>query len=189
MIETERLRLRPWKSGDLQPFATMNADARVRRFFPCPLSPEESDASVATYRRMHELDGYGFFAAELRATSKFIGVLGMQRMSFELAHVSKPAIEIGWRLEPEVWGQGLATEGARGVLQFAFRQIQLAEVVAITVPVNLPSRRVMEKLGMTHDAQDDFDHPKIADAHPLQRHVLYRIRRQAWLDRDASAVS
>ncbi len=173
--------LRPWKAEDLQPFAEMNADPRVRRFFPSLLSREESDASVATYGQMYEQDGFGFFATELRETSRFIGVIGMQRMSFELAHVSKPTIEIGWRLAPEVWGQRLATEGARAMLDFAFRQVQLAEVVAITVPVNLPSRRVMEKLGMTHDPQDDFEHPKIADGHPLKRHLLYRIQKEAWL--------
>ena len=171
--------MRPWKTEDLQPFAEMNADPRVRRFFPSLLSREESDASVATYRQMHERDGFGFFAVEFRETSQFIGCLGMQSLSFELAHVSKPAIEIGWRLTPEAWGQGLATEGARAILRYAFEERGIAEVVAFTVPVNLPSRRVMEKLGMTHHAQDDFDHSNLADGHPLRRHVLYRVRRIA----------
>lgn len=182
MIETERLCLRTWRNEDLLPFAKMNADPRVRKFYPSLLNREESDAAVARYRRMHELDGFCFFVAELRETSSFVGFIGMQRMSFQLPAVSLPVVEIGWRLTPEVWGKGLATEGARAVLRFAFAQIQLTEIVAIAVPINLQSRRVMEKLGMTHDAQNDFDNPKVPDGHPFQRHVLYRIDRNAWLN-------
>jgi RimJ/RimL family protein N-acetyltransferase len=179
VIETERLRLRPWNDEDLLPFAKMNADPRVREYFPSLLSREESDASVVRFRQIRETDGFGFLAAELREKPTFIGFIGLQTMSFPLPGVSQPAVEIGWRLTPEVWGRGLATEGARAVLQVAFTQMQLAEVVAIAVPANLPSRRVMEKLGMTYDPKEDFDNPRIADGHPLQRHVLYRIARAA----------
>jgi RimJ/RimL family protein N-acetyltransferase len=174
-IETERLLLRPWRNSDLAPFSTMNADPRVRRFFPSLLTRKESDASVKLFRQSYKQDGFCFFAAELRATEKFIGFIGIERLPFRLPRVPQDAVEIGWRLTPEVWGQGLATEGARAVLDFAFQRIGLQEVVAITVPTNLPSRRVMEKLGMTYDSRDDFDHLHIADGHPLKRHVLYRL--------------
>lgn len=127
---------------------------------------------------MFARDGCCLFATELRETSDFIGYIGLQRMSFALASVTSPTFEIGWRLTPEIWGQGLATEGARAVLRFAFEEQHLSEVVAITVPANLPSRRVMEKLGMTHNPEDMFDHPKIPAGHPLQRHILYRISRR-----------
>ena len=188
MIETERLILRPWKDTDLPPFAAMNADPRVRRFFPSLLTREESDASVTRFLESHQHDDFGFLAAELRENSQFIGLIGMQAMKFALPRVAQPAAEIGWRLTPEVWGRGLATEGARTVLQFAFEQLRLTEVVAFTVPANLASRRVMEKLGMTHDPHDDFDHPLIEDGHPMQRHVLYRIEREAWLNRLNSSL-
>lgn len=147
MIQTERLLLRPWRQEDRAAFAAMNADARVRRFYPSLLSREESDASIERYQEMYLRDGCCFFAAELRETSAFIGCIGLQRMSFALPSITSPTFEIGWRLTPEVWGQGLATEGARAALQFAFERQNLSEVVAITVPMNLPSRRVMEKLG------------------------------------------
>lgn len=178
MIQTERLLLRPWREEDRTPFAAMNADANVRRFYPTLLTREESDASIERYKAMCKRDSFCFFAAELRETSAFIGCIGLQTMRFQLPRVSQPAVEIGWRLTPEVWGRSLAPEGARAVLRFAFEQRNLSEVVAITTPANLPSRRVMEKLGMTHDPQDAFDHPKIPAGHSLRRHVLYRIRTQ-----------
>ena len=179
MIETERLLLLPWRKEDRGPFAAINADPKVRRFFPSLLSREESDASVDAQESMYSRHGFCLFATELRETSSFIGCIGLQGMTFEIPGVAQPAFEIGWRLTPEMWGQGLATEGARAVLRFALERQRLSEVVAITVPANLPSRRVMEKLGMTHDPQDVFDHPKIPAGHPLQRHVLYRILRRA----------
>ena len=77
------------------------------------------------------------------------------------------------------WNKGLATEGARRAAQYAFESLGSTEIVSFTVPANLPSRRVMEKLGMTHDPVDDFDHPKLPQGHPLRRHVLYRLARPA----------
>jgi RimJ/RimL family protein N-acetyltransferase len=180
MIETQRLHLRPWQEKDLPVFAKLNADPRVRRFFTSQLTQEESNASVALFGRMFALDGFGFMAAELRDTSEFIGLIGIQRMSFLLPGCSTPAVEIGWRFNEKSWGKGLATEGARACLDLAFGQFQLPEVVAFTIPINLPSRRVMEKLGMTRNPEDDFDDPRIAVGHPFQRHVLYRIQKSDW---------
>jgi ribosomal-protein-alanine N-acetyltransferase len=158
----------------------MNADPRVRQFFPSVLTREESDASVTRFLRMYALDGYGFFATELRDTSQFIGMIGIQRMSFLLPGLSVPAVEIGWRLTAESWGKGLATEGARASLQLVFEKFQLPEIVAFTIPANLPSRKVMEKLGMTRNPDDDFDDPRIPAGNPCQRHVLYRIQKSDW---------
>lgn len=180
MIETERLRLRRWHDADLPPFATMNADPHVRQFFPSLMTREESDASVAGFLRMYALDGYAFLATELRETSEFIGLIGIQRMSFLLPGLAVPAVEIGWRLNEKSWGKGLATEGARACLKLAFEQFQLPEIVAFTIPANLPSRRVMEKLGMTRNPDDDFDDPRIPAGNPCQRHVLYRIQKYDW---------
>ena len=180
MIETERLRLRRWREADLPAFAAMNADPMVRRYFSCQLTREESDASVSRFIRMYALDGYGFMATELRANSEFIGLLGIQRMSFVLPGRSTPAVEIGWRFNEKSWGKGLATEGARACLDLAFGQFRLPEVVAFTTPANLPSRRVMEKLGMTRNPDDDFDDPRIPADNPCQRHVLYRIQKSDW---------
>ena len=130
------------------------------------------------------LHGFGFWAAELKGTGDFIGFVGLGVPDFEGRFT--PCIEIGWRLAAAFWNRGLATEGAHAALGYAFSVLALREVVAFTVPANLRSRRVMEKLGMTHDPDDDFDHPRIPEGHPLRRHVLYRIRKHV-LDPDVTS--
>jgi RimJ/RimL family protein N-acetyltransferase len=177
-IETDRLLLRRLRDADREPFARMNADPAVMEHFPARLSREESDRLVANIGAHFELHGFGLWAAELRATGEFIGIIGLAAPRFEAAFT--PCVEIGWRLDAAHWGRGLATEGARAVVRHAFEGIGLEEIVSFTVPANVRSRRVMENLGMTHDAQDDFDHPSLPAGHPMRRHVLYRLRRGAW---------
>jgi RimJ/RimL family protein N-acetyltransferase len=174
-IETPRLLLRAWRDADREPFARLAADPRVMEFLPARLTRPESNAMVDRAQANLARDGFTLFAAELRRTGEFIGFIGLSRPSFE-AHFT-PCVEIGWRLAVEHWNQGLATEGARAVLRIAFEEAGLEEIVSFTVPANLRSRRVMEKLGMTHDPADDFDHPRLPPGHPLRRHVLYRLRR------------
>jgi RimJ/RimL family protein N-acetyltransferase len=179
VAQTERLILRRWLPSDREPFARMNADPRVMEFFPDVLSREESDGAVADRIEPHfERHGFGWCATELRETGAFIGFVGLAVPSFE-AHFT-PCVEIGWRLAAAYWGRGLATEGAREMVRYAFDELALEAIVSMTVPANLRSRRVMEKLGMTHDPSDDFDHPNLPEGHPLRRHVLYRLRRRDW---------
>jgi len=173
MIQTDRLLLRRWKASDREPFARMNADRRVMQFFPRCLSSEESNELAARIDRKIQECGFGLYAAELRETGGFIGFIGLSEPGFE-AHFM-PAIEIGWRLAAEYWNRGLATEGARAVVRHAFEVLALPALVSFTTEKNLPSRRVMEKIGMTHDPDDDFDHPKLAVGDALRRHVLYRL--------------
>lgn len=173
---TPRLLLRRWRESDRAAFAALNADPRVMEFFPSVLSREESDRAVTERIHAHfERYGFGFCAAELRETGAFMGFIGVAVPSFE-AHFT-PCVEIGWRLSVGYWGRGLATEGAREMVRYAFDELALNELVSLTVPGNIRSRRVMEKLGMTRDPADDFDHPHIPEGHPLRRHVLYRLRR------------
>jgi RimJ/RimL family protein N-acetyltransferase len=174
IIETPRLRLRPWTAADRAPFAAMGADPAVMRYFPSLNTAEQSDAMVTRIEAHFAQHGFGFWAAELKATGEFAGVVGLAVPSFTAPFT--PCVEIGWRLAERYWNQGLATEGATAVLRFAFDTLGLTEVVAYTVPDNVPSRRVMEKLRMTHAPRDDFDHPNIPPGHPLRRHVLYRTR-------------
>ena len=174
-IRTARLLLRPWRPEDRVPFARMNADPRVMEFFPAVLSREESDARADRIEKHFQQHGFGNWAVEIPGTTSFAGFLGLGYPGFQ-AHFT-PAVEIGWRLAAEYWNQGYASEGARAVLDFGFTCLGLDEIVSFTVPLNLRSRRVMEKIGMAHSPQDDFDHPLLADGHPLRRHVLYRLRR------------
>jgi len=173
VLETERLRLREWEYGDRGPFAQINADLRVMEFFPKCLNREESDAMVDRIESHFRAKGFGLYAAELRDGGRFIGYVGLHTPTFE-AHFT-PCVEIGWRLASDVWGKGLATEGALAVVQHAFENLGLDEIVSFTVPANRRSIRVMEKIGMTREAGDDFEHPNLPVGHPLRHHVLYRL--------------
>jgi ribosomal-protein-alanine N-acetyltransferase len=175
IAKTERLILRRWHESDREPFARLNADPRVMEFFPGVLSVQESDALVDQIEADFEQHGFGLCAAELSHKHSFAGFIGLAVPRFS-AHFT-PCVEIGWRLSAESWGRGLATEGAREIVRQAFHVHGLEELVSFTVPSNVPSRRVMEKLGMTRSAADDFDHPRIPEGHPLRRHVLYRLQR------------
>jgi RimJ/RimL family protein N-acetyltransferase len=172
-ITTERLLLRRWCDSDRLPFQQMNADPRVMEFFPAGLSPAESDALVDRAQAHFDRHGFGPFAVELLENRSFIGFIGLSIPNFDAPFM--PAAEIGWRLAFDCWGRGLATEGAGAVIRYAFEDLRLDSLVSFTVPGNLRSRRVMEKIGMTHDPRDDFDHPLLPDGHPLRRHVLYRL--------------
>lgn len=172
MIKTERLILRPWTDDDLKPFADLNADPRVREYFPGILTSEESNASVKLFNEHIEKFGFGFWAVSLIQTGEFIGFIGLQNVTFEAPFT--PAVEIGWRLVHKYWGKGYATEGAKAALKYGFEELKLAEIVSFTPAQNSRSRHVMEKIGMTYDSKDDFEHPKLPDGHPLKTHVLYR---------------
>jgi ribosomal-protein-alanine N-acetyltransferase len=177
-LETERLWLRRWRAEDRAPFARMNGDPLVMEFFPARLTREESDALADRIEAHFTEHGFGGWAAELRGDAAFIGFIGLAVPRFE-AHFT-PCVEIGWRLAREQWGKGLATEGALAAMRYAFAELGLAELVSFAVPANVRSRRVMEKLGMTHDAADDFEHPGVPEGHKLRRHVLYRLSKDAW---------
>jgi RimJ/RimL family protein N-acetyltransferase len=173
-VRTERLLLRRWRAADRAPFAALNADPRVMEFFPGPLSRADSDALAARVEEHFATHGFGPWAVEVPDALPFAGFVGLSVPAFAAAFT--PCVEIGWRLDPALWGRGYATEAARAALAVGFAQIGLAEIVAFTVPANVRSRRVMEKVGMTHDPADDFDHPALPGGHPLQRHVLYRMQ-------------
>ncbi|MGD0732556.1 MAG: GNAT family N-acetyltransferase [Terracidiphilus sp.] len=177
-LVTERLILRPWRGSDRLPFQKMNADPRVMEFMPRPLSAAETDEFIERIQRHFQRHGFGPFAAELRQDQSFLGYIGLYVPTFDAPFM--PAVEIGWRLAAGHWGSGLATEGARAVLRYAFEDLGLDSVVSFTVPQNIRSIRVMERLGMTHDPDDDFDHPRLPEGHVLRRHVLYRLHRRDW---------
>ena len=175
VIETERLRLRRWESRDREPFARMNGDPRVMEFFPALLVQAESNAMVERIEAHFRAYGFGLYAVELRQQHEFIGFAGLSVPAFQAP--CTPCFEIGWRLAAEHWGRGLATEAARAVVSHTFDSLGLDSLVSFTVPANVRSRRVMEKIGMTHDPGDDFDHPALPEGHALRRHVLYRLKR------------
>ena len=174
-IRTERLRLRPWLPADQEPFAALNADPRVMEYFRGPLSRVESDSFAERIEAHFAQRGFGLWAVEISGVATFAGFIGLSVPGFE-AHFT-PCVEIGWRLAAEHWRRGYATEGARAVLAFGFGTLEIPQIVSFTAVGNVRSRRVMEKIGMTHQPTDDFDYPTFATGHPLRRHALYRIAR------------
>lgn len=166
--------LRPWLARDRVAFRRINADPRVNEFLPGPLDGAESDALADRIQAAMAANGFGFWALEVPGVAEFGGFVGLHRPSAALPFA--PCVEIGWRLAPELWGRGLATEAARACLDHAFGALALAEVVAFTVPANRRSRAVMERIGMARDQAGDFDHPALPAGHPLRRHVLYRMK-------------
>ena len=173
-LRTQRLLLREWRDEDLEPFAAMNADPRVMEYFPSTLARDESDHLAASTRAAMSERGFGWWAVEVTGVTSFVGFVGLHVPNFVAPFT--PCVEIGWRIAFEHWGRGYASEGARAALDAAFGELGLDEVVSMTVPGNLRSRRVMERIGLTRNPADDFEHPNIAEGHPLRPHVLYRIR-------------
>lgn len=170
-MQTERLVLREWREQDRAPFAALNADPEVMEHFPATLSRAESDAMIDRHQDRLAAGEPGVFAAEVRASGEFIGFIGLAVPTFEASFT--PCVEVGWRLARSAWGHGYATEGALAALEHGFTALGLEEIVSFTSVGNLRSRAVMERIGMRR--VEEFDHPRLPDGHPLQRHVLYRI--------------
>lgn len=172
-LRTERLLLRRWRDNDRAPFAALNADLRVMEYMPAPHTRAESDELISSIERGFGRCGYGLWAVELRATAEFVGFTGLQVVPFEASFT--PAVEVGWRLARSAWGQGYATEAGRAAVAFGLQRAGLGEIVSFTSAANDRSRAVMERIGMTHDPAEDFDHPHLKPGDHLRRHVLYRI--------------
>ncbi|MCH9763573.1 MAG: GNAT family N-acetyltransferase [Gammaproteobacteria bacterium] len=182
IIETERLILRTWCDDDLEPMFRINQDPKVMEYFSALGSKEETQNHINRICKHQDEHGYSLYVVELKSTHKMIGFIGLlHRIKAEFNVPFNPSIAIGWRLSLKHWGKGFATEGASAVLDYAFCVLGLPEIVSFTVTENKKSRRVMEKIGLTYNPDDDFDHPKAPDDSPLKQHVLYRITKKQYL--------
>ena len=172
-LKTQRLILRHWCEEDLEPFAAMNRDPEVMKYFPSILSRQESNSMVERIQNKFAIQGFGLWAVEEKLSGTFIGCIGLNRPNFQ-AHFT-PAVEVGWRLARPFWGKGYATEGAKKAIEYGFQEVNLAEIVSFTAKINKRSIAVMERLGMTHQSRDDFNHPNLPSGHILEPHLLYRL--------------
>lgn len=154
----------------------MNADPDVMQHFPACLNRAESDALIERINRHFSATGWGLWALEMPEIASFIGFCGLQTVSFN-AHFT-PAVEIGWRLARPYWGQGYAFEAAQAALAFGFDVLQLPEIVSFTIPANTRSWQLMQRLKMTHNLADDFEHPGLPQRHSMRYHLLYRKRKE-----------
>lgn len=166
---TDRLILRRWKQEDHAPFAELNADPEVMRYFPGTLTAPESDALAVRADAMFEQHGHGLWAVERRDTAEFIGFTGLAPMPTGVP--GEGGVEVGWRLGKQHWGHGFASEAAIAAVRFGFEELGLSHVNSITAVSNSRSRSVMERIGMR--LAGTFDHPRLAEDSPLRPHVRY----------------
>lgn len=178
VLETERLFLRTFQEEDVEPLVAINQDSKVMRFFPSEPTREETIALIDKIISHQDEKNFSLYAVEIKKTGEMIGFVGLLAVTFE-AHFT-PAIEIGWRLSSQHWNQGYATEAAKAVLDYAFRKLDIEEVVSFTSVLNKPSIRVMQKIGLHTNLEDDFDNPRITSGSELIRHVLYRLKRSEY---------
>ena len=169
-MTTIPISLRQWNDQDLEPYAAMNADMEVMRYFPNPLTIAESKESLSRLRAGIDQRGWGLWAVEV--DGEFGGFTGLAEPKFT-AHFT-PCVEIGWRFRREFWGRSIAYSAALIAQSFAFQKLKVSELVSFTSAINSRSRRLMERLGYTRNESDDFLHPALAEDSPLRLHVLYR---------------
>jgi RimJ/RimL family protein N-acetyltransferase len=171
-LATERLLLRPFTDADLAPFAALNAHPQVVETLGSCSTRAQSDAMVEMITTELATEGWGFWALEVIGGAPLVGMAGLHRVS---GIPCAPAVEIGWRLHPDHWGRGYATEAGRAALDHGFGPAGLSEIVSFTAATNLRSRAVMDRLGLVHEPAGDFEHPRLPEGSPLRSHVLYRI--------------
>jgi len=176
-IRTSRLLLRQWRDEDREPYAALNTDLEVMRYFPGPQDRATSDRSIDAWSADIRERGWSNWAVEMVDTGSFVGFIGLSVPKRALPFM--PCVELGYRLARKFWQQGLATEGARAALAAGFTQLGLEEIVSFTALLNEPSQAVMRRIGMVNTGED-FEHPALPPGHPLRPHVLYKIKRAAW---------
>lgn len=179
VIRTPRLILRTWETADAPAFWELNQDPKVTEFLPGPPTMAQAEGFIAVQQELQARTGACYFAVAMAATRELAGFVGLKKHESGQEHglPFAPCTDIGWRLAARHWGQGYAHEAARACLRFGFGELGLEEIVSFTVPANLRSRALMEKLGMREDTGGAFTHPALPKAHPLSRHVLYRLGR------------
>lgn len=174
-LETERLIIREWEPRDRNAYVAIITDPDVRRFYFDVPTRVEAEATLDRFIAYYNRDGFGLLAVERKSDGALLGDVGIIPVGMPIR--GTPPVEIGWLLGKQYWGNGYAPEAAQAWLDYAFGVLDLDEVVAWTTVTNLPSQRVMQKLGMSTSPEDNFIHPKAPPGHPLGPHVLYRISR------------
>jgi RimJ/RimL family protein N-acetyltransferase len=173
-LGTERLILRPWREADRAPYAAMMADEAVAFWVGGTLDAERAGAQIDYMTAHLQTHGFSFLAIERRADGAFLGAAGL--LSTPPNHPMAPAVEVGWRLAREAWGSGYATEAAAAVIADGFARVGLEEILAFTAVLNARSRAVMARLDLERRRELDFEHPFVAEGHPLRPHLVFSRR-------------
>ena len=171
LFRSERLGFRNWNQKDLPLLVKLNNDPRVMEYFPSTLSETDSRQFLYKMQKMFDNKGYCYFAVDLIDTGKFIGFIGLCDQEYESPFT--PCVDIGWRISPEYWGYGYATEGARKCLEYGFNNLGVKSIISVAPAVNQRSVRIMEKIGMTK--KGSFEHPKLLNDDRLRNCVYFEL--------------
>lgn len=174
LFTSERLGFRNWKSSDVSKMIQINRNKKVMEFFPAIPTKEQTQEFIGKMKRTCNEDGFCYFAVDYLETDEFIGFIGLMPQNYPAPFT--PCIDIGWRLSPKFWNFGLATEGAKRCLEYAFNELGLTEVVATAPQINKRSIQVMEKIGMK--PWMDFEHPSLDNHELLKQCVCYLAKRK-----------
>lgn len=177
-LPTQRLQLRIPTPNDLSFLLSMNQDPAVMEFMPGIMDREATRDQLDKIIQHHEDHGFGLYLAETKGAGEPVGIVGLKHVNFEAAFV--PAVEVAWRFAHPFWGKGYATEGAREILRFGFKDLEFSELVGFTVPQNVRSIAVFDRLSFSRDPTFDFKHPKLKEGDPLLEHVFFRLSAKQW---------
>ncbi len=150
-LQTDRLLLRDWRGDDLEPMTAINQDVRVAEWLGGVNNRDQTEARMKVWIDQWNERGYGQWAVEERASQQLVGRVGFTTHADWTA--SPHDAEIGWALAFDSWNRGYATEAASAVLEWARQNADLKSLISVTLPDNVRSRRVMEKLGLTYAGQ------------------------------------
>ncbi len=170
LLKTERLGLRNWLPTDEVPFIAMCQDPKVMEFFPSTLTKEETIGLIDRLKLHYKKHGYTYFAMDILETGEFIGFCGLAVQAWQSKFT--PCVDMGWRLTQSAWGKGYATEAAKACLVAAERQFGLQEVFAFTPDLNIPSQKVMEKIGLKYAG--DLQHPMMVGDSRFKKCLAYK---------------
>jgi RimJ/RimL family protein N-acetyltransferase len=159
--ETHRLRLVPWNDDYSGEFARLCRDPEAMRFISggIPLTDEVINTITQRARALWDQYGYGPWSAIDKQTGRWVGRIGLNMLP---DWPGPDKWEVGFELTPEYWGRGLATEGARAAIDFGWTRTPLARIISATAAGHRASRRVMEKCGLTFQAETTFRGAQIA---------------------------
>jgi RimJ/RimL family protein N-acetyltransferase len=142
-VETTRLRLRPWREGDLEPYLGLTSDPEVMRYLGYGETADREAAwrQIALFIGHWHLRGFGFWAVDEKASGEFVGRVGLWQPA------GWPGIEVGWALARRHWGKGFASEAALATLEWGFRRLGPPQIVSLIYRENVRSIRVAERIG------------------------------------------
>ena len=143
-LTTERLRLRPATFDDLDTWLAISRDAEDFWWGEPRSTLNDARANLQKHVTSQERHGFSLWPVELRRTGEVVGLTGLQYLA------EGPEIEVGYRFLRDHWGHGYATEAATAAIRFGFDELELERIVAVTMPTNQASRRVLEKCGLAY---------------------------------------